>query len=154
MKRRRENTESFKDRQRKGLQRSRNLKRRATKPEKVLMEHLEKFDIWYKFQGYFHDGVVLYIPDFYISTAFGKVVIEIDGANHANQREYDERRTRWLKKNRVREVIRFNNEHVLADPYGVIRDILKFKPRKISQVSAERFQQRKNAVDENGHYIL
>jgi very-short-patch-repair endonuclease len=58
-----------------------------------------------------------YIADFVWHE--GKLVVEIDGGQHAEaQRSYDERRTAWLKSQGYR-VIRFWNNEVLKAPRSV-----------------------------------
>ena len=50
------------------------------------------------------------------------LVIEVDGGQHAEQKEYDAERTRWLETQGFR-VIRFWNNEVLAEMDAVIRRI-------------------------------
>ena len=51
-----------------------------------------------------------------------KLIIELDGEQHAAQQAYDDRRTRWLESQGFR-VIRFWNDDVLYDPEVVVEAI-------------------------------
>lgn len=62
-----------------------------------------------------------YIVDFYCAEA--KLVIEVDGGQHAEQVEYDERRTGFLSSRGLR-VLRFWNHDVLTSLDGVCLTIL------------------------------
>ena len=61
-----------------------------------------------------------YIVDFYCAELM--VAIEIDGDTHADQEQYDKRRTETLNKYGV-EVIRFTNAEVLNNLEGVYQDL-------------------------------
>ena len=54
----------------------------------------------------------------------GKVIIEVDGGQHASQTNQDEKRTRWFESQGYR-VIRFWNNEVLSNFEGVLEVILK-----------------------------
>ena len=62
-----------------------------------------------------------YIVDFYCVTK--KMIVEIDGGQHTEQKEYDQERTRYLKKQGCR-VIRFWNTDVLKNIEGVLESIV------------------------------
>lgn len=111
-----------------GLTRSRGLKRAATKPEKVMIEALEAGQYWYKFQSYFYQDKVLFIPDFRLATAKKKLILEIDGASHRSREEYDRRRTAWLESNRNCIVVRVTNEQVMDDAQSVLRILDQYEP--------------------------
>jgi len=51
-----------------------------------------------------------------------KLIIELDGGQHAQQRDYDDRRTQWLESQGFR-VIRFWNDDVLNDTEAVVEAI-------------------------------
>ena len=51
-----------------------------------------------------------------------RLIIEVDGGQHAAQTDYDEERTRWLKVQGYR-VLRFWNNEVLADTEAVAQAI-------------------------------
>lgn len=61
-----------------------------------------------------------YITDF--CSIQGKLIIELDGSQHAEQRAYDEERTIYLQSLGY-SVIRFWNNRVMNDMEGVIIDI-------------------------------
>ncbi|MBV8972210.1 MAG: DUF559 domain-containing protein [Sphingomonadaceae bacterium] len=62
-----------------------------------------------------------YIVDFYCSAA--GLVVELDGAGHAQRAEYDARRTEWLQQHGL-SVLRFANAEVLDRPQEVYRRIM------------------------------
>jgi very-short-patch-repair endonuclease len=62
-----------------------------------------------------------YFADFVCEA--GRLIVELDGAAHEGQEDYDERRTRALELFGY-VVLRFPNERVLADPGAIIDDIL------------------------------
>ena len=61
-----------------------------------------------------------YIIDFVSYEA--KLIIELDGGQHAAQQAYDDRRTRWLESQGFR-VMRFWNDDVLVDTEVVVEAI-------------------------------
>ncbi len=63
-----------------------------------------------------------YIVDFV--TFERKVIIELDGEQHAEQQAYDERRSRWLESEGFR-VIRFWNGEVLNEFEAVVDRIVQ-----------------------------
>jgi len=63
-----------------------------------------------------------YVVDFFCPVA--KLVIEVDGGQHAEQQDYDDQRTRWLEERGYR-VVRFWNNDVLANTEGVLAEILR-----------------------------
>ncbi|HMS00468.1 MAG TPA: endonuclease domain-containing protein [Anaerolineales bacterium] len=63
-----------------------------------------------------------YIPDFVCIEK--KLVIELDGSQHLEQKEYDEERTKYLKVEGYR-VIRFWNNDVMKNLQGVILSIMQ-----------------------------
>jgi very-short-patch-repair endonuclease len=64
----------------------------------------------------------LYIVDFVFYEA--KLIIELDGGQHASQQESDAERTRWLESCGFR-VVRFWNNDVLTNIEGVMQEIEK-----------------------------
>src|SRR3990167_1934800 len=119
---------NFKENQRKGFKYSRQLIRRVTKHEQILKDELDKQDIYYKFQAYFHDHEKLYIPDFRLATRSHKLIIEVDGESHKRQEEYDQKRTIWLYQDRNCTVLRFTNEQIENNIDSVIKKILNLNP--------------------------
>lgn len=63
-----------------------------------------------------------YITDFCAPRR--KLIIELDGSQHLEQAEYDERRTQYLNALGYK-VIRFWNSEVMKDINGVIRAIMQ-----------------------------
>ena len=53
-----------------------------------------------------------------------KVIIELDGGQHAAQRRYDDARDGWLTNEGYR-ILRFWNNEVLENPDGVLQTILQ-----------------------------
>ena len=66
-----------------------------------------------------------YVVDFVCYEA--KLIVELDGGQHANQQEADEERTRWLASRGFR-VVRFWNNDVLTNIAGVMQEIEKKLP--------------------------
>ncbi|MFM2409404.1 MAG: hypothetical protein RL481_232 [Pseudomonadota bacterium] len=62
-----------------------------------------------------------YVADFVCPNA--KLIVEVDGSQHADQAAYDERRTRFFESQGYR-VIRFWNNDVLARTEDVLKAIL------------------------------
>ncbi len=61
-----------------------------------------------------------YIVDFYAPQL--KLVVEVDGDTHDEQKEYDARRTDYLKRKGY-DVLRFTNEEIHQDLEGVLEII-------------------------------
>jgi very-short-patch-repair endonuclease len=61
-----------------------------------------------------------FIVDFFCHAQ--RLVVEVDGDIHDEQREYDEARTQWLSQRGYR-VLRFGNDKVLRDIDRVLRQI-------------------------------
>jgi adenine-specific DNA-methyltransferase len=66
-----------------------------------------------------------YIVDFY--AARKKLIIELDGSQHLEQKEYDERRTEFLRS-RGSKVIRFWNHDVSNNMDAVLQVIWEALP--------------------------
>ena len=74
-----------------------------------------------------------YFADFVCEA--GKLIVELDGAAHEGQEDYDERRTQTLELFGY-VVLRFPNERVLADPGAVIDDILAvLRPERMNPLT-------------------
>lgn len=106
------------------------LKDRATPAEQVLCHALTDQHYWFRFQSCFYSPDTLFIPDFRLALHHQKLIIELDGAYHENQRAYDEQRTRWLQKNRNCIVIRFTNDEVIYELPKVMMTIAAFNPKQ------------------------
>ena len=63
-----------------------------------------------------------YVVDFICYEA--KLIVELDGGHHSNQREADVRRTHWLES-RGFQVLRFWNNDVLTNVEGVMKELEK-----------------------------
>ena len=61
-----------------------------------------------------------YIVDFVCFSP--KLIVEVDGSQHAEQEQYDDRRDRWLR-NEGFIVLRFWNNQVLGDTEAVLGSI-------------------------------
>ena len=61
-----------------------------------------------------------YIVDFFCPTA--RLIVELDGGQHADQQTYDDRRTKWLQERGYR-VLRFWNNDVMGNTDGVLAEI-------------------------------
>jgi very-short-patch-repair endonuclease len=98
---------------------ARALRREPTDAERALWHHLRQRQLeGLKFRRQHPLG--RYILDFVCLEA--ALVIEIDGGQHADQRDRDRDRTAWLERRGYR-VLRFWNNEVLADPAGVLEVI-------------------------------
>jgi very-short-patch-repair endonuclease len=98
--------------------RARKLRQHATDAERKLWRSLRELDIPFKIRRQHPIGP--YIADFAIPAA--KLVIEIDGSQHADMADADAERTRALNAQGYR-VIRFWNNEVLGNLDGVLRTI-------------------------------
>ena len=100
---------------------ARRLRTSATSAEQRLWKELRKIPVY---GTHFRRQVPLgpYIAD--IACLWAKLVIEIDGSQHASEpvRSRDTERTRWLSAEGYR-VLRFWNSDVLRDPSGVLEQI-------------------------------
>jgi very-short-patch-repair endonuclease len=85
--------------------------------------------LWYYLRGQRFEGakfrrqVVMgdYIVDFVCEKA--RLIIEVDGGQHGDQREYDDARTAWLNA-RGYSLMRFWNNDVLGNVEGVLQALL------------------------------
>ncbi len=100
------------------VNRLRTLRRNATEAEKRLSRALKEAfpDLKWRFQA----PVGPYVADFLCFAL--KLVIEVDGGQHAEADDYDARRTRFLETEGYR-VQRFWNNDVLGNTAGVIESI-------------------------------
>ena len=96
------------------LMRQRQLRARATKPEKAIRAMLNSMGIKYQFQKCLIAGGVKYIIDFYLPKP-RKVCIEVDGASHytSMQKSKDESRDHYLVHRRGFRILRIPNELAL-----------------------------------------
>jgi len=94
------------------------LRENYTEAEKLLWEYLRSKKTGYRIRR--QHVIDNFITDFVCLSA--KVVIEIDGKIHLQQKEYDELRTNTLNEKGYK-VIRFTNEEVLSNPGYVVIQI-------------------------------
>jgi very-short-patch-repair endonuclease len=99
------------------------LRKRPTDSERLLWKHLRAKQIeGYKFRR--QEPMGRYIVDFACHEK--RIVVEVDGSQHAKDKERDGERDRWLKEQGY-NVLRFWNNEVLANiegVLGVIRNLL------------------------------
>ena len=100
--------------------RARRLRKDATDAERTLWKALRELNLPLRIRRQHPIGI--YIADFAIPAA--KLVIEIDGGQHADAVESDANRTSALKDRGYR-VIRFWNNEVLTNLDGVLTTILR-----------------------------
>ncbi len=109
----------------------RELRKNQTEAEKVLWTHLRNRNFCeHKFLRQHPIWVanefgrnLYYIPDFYCHGA--KLVIEADGPIHLLKKDYDKNRDEVLGLLGL-NVIRFENEQILADLNSVLTEIKKY----------------------------
>ena len=93
------------------LARAKELRQQMTPAEKRLWEQLrtnQEAGLHFRRQH----PIAGFIVDFYCGAA--KLVVEVDGAIHNEQREYDAERDQVLAAHGLR-VLRFSNDEVIAD---------------------------------------
>ena len=102
-------------------QKARNLRNAGTDAERRLWQHLRlkqlggcKFRRQVPIAGYIVDFVCLEM----------KLIVELDGGQHAGRMAYDARRTRVLETEGYR-VMRYWNDDALVQTTGVLEDILR-----------------------------
>ncbi|HSG34298.1 MAG TPA: DUF559 domain-containing protein [Sphingomonadaceae bacterium] len=117
---------SYRDAPSGAVGRARRLRRDATDAERLLWRQLRECLPGAKFRR--QSPVGPYFADF---LSFGhKLIVEIDGGQHAELAVADERRTRYLEGQGYR-VLRFWNNEVLSNCEGVLQTIA-------SQIGPER----------------
>jgi very-short-patch-repair endonuclease len=101
--------------------RAQKLRAKPTDAERVSWVRLRRRQVLgYKFRR--QQPLGPYIVDFVCLEK--RLVVEVDGSQHQEQRTYDEARTRWLESQGYR-VLRFWNNEVLAETDKVIELIAK-----------------------------
>jgi very-short-patch-repair endonuclease len=100
--------------------RARELRKELTPAEKKLWQYLRTDQLEGAHFRKQH-AVDTYIVDFFCAKS--KLVIEIDGDSHAEQREYDAARTQWLTEQHNYRVLRFTNREVLTNIEAVVEAI-------------------------------
>ncbi len=104
---------------------SRDLRKNQTMAEIVFWEKVkDKKFLGYKFLRQhplfyeYYDKKKFFIADFYCRDL--KLVVEIDGGIHEQQKDYDRIRSEILEIQKEYKVIRFQNEEVINDPEKVL----------------------------------
>jgi very-short-patch-repair endonuclease len=106
---------------RRGIKQARTLRSSSTDAEALLWAQLRGRRLsGFKFRRQF--PISAYIADFVCVES--KLIIEVDGSQHADHVEYDAHRTEILAKNGFR-VVRFWNNEVLFQMSGVLLEILR-----------------------------
>ena len=97
------------------------LRHEMTDAERVLWREVRA----HRFAGFKfkrQEPLGLYVVDFVCYEA--RLIVELDGGQHANQQEADAERTRWLESRGFR-VVRFWNNDVLTNIAGLMQEIEK-----------------------------
>lgn len=94
------------------------LRKNQTPQEDILWSKLKLSQLGFKFRRQHSIGG--YVVDFYCSEK--KLVIEIDGAQHADNKEYDNKRTEYLNALDIK-VLRFWNTEISGNIDIVINKI-------------------------------
>ena len=94
------------------------LRRESTDAERVLWSRLRSAQLGHKFRR--QQEIAGYVVDFVCVER--KVIVEVDGGQHADQAAYDARRTEVLERLGFR-VIRFWNNEVLGRTDDVLNSI-------------------------------
>ena len=102
----------------KEVERARDLRRNSTDVEKLLWQRLRNAQLGAKFRR--QEPILGFTVDFVSHDH--RLVIELDGGQHATQVQYDERRTRMLEQAGFR-VLRFWNTDVNDNLNGVLETI-------------------------------
>jgi very-short-patch-repair endonuclease len=101
------------------LSKAKQLRKNQTDAEKVLWKKLRNRQIYgYKFRRQVPIGS--YIVDFMCVSI--KLIIELDGGQHAEQQDYDRKRTAYLEAKEF-QVVRFWNNDVLTNIDGVLESL-------------------------------
>ncbi|MBI2231706.1 MAG: endonuclease domain-containing protein [Deltaproteobacteria bacterium] len=107
--------------------RARALRKNSTEVDRLLWRHLRMWQLdGYKFRR--QQPIGNYIVDFVCLEK--RLIIELDGGQHAEQSHYDSERDAWLRDQRF-TVLRFWNNDVLINVEGVaarIFETLKSSP--------------------------
>ena len=100
---------------------ARNLRKNQTEAETRLWHYLRRKQLGgYRFRRQAPIGP--YVADFFCPSA--KLIIELDGGQHAERQAEDARRTAWLSERGYR-VVRFWNNDVFENIEGVMGEIAK-----------------------------
>ncbi len=101
------------------LSKAKQLRKNQTDAEKVLWQQLRNRRLnGYKFKR--QVPINYFIVDFLCPSE--KLIIELDGGQHAEQVEYDQKRTAYLQR-KIFIVVRFWNNDVLTNIDGVLESL-------------------------------
>jgi len=99
--------------------RARQLRRNPTEVERLLRQRLRFWQVGgFKFRR--QQPLGNYIADFVCLE--GRLIVEIDGGQHADQKDYDKKRDAWLRDQDF-IVLRFWNCDILENMDGVLHPI-------------------------------
>ena len=103
------------------IERARNLRNNMTSPEVLLWHYLRRNQLsGHRFRRQHPIG--RYIADF--ACIEQRLIIELDGGQHTEQREYDRQRDAYISSRGYR-ILRFWNDDVLKDMDAVLEEILR-----------------------------
>ena len=103
-------------------QNARNLRKKSTDAERILWSRLKAKQLnGYKFRRQHPIGN--YIVDFVCLSE--KLIVELDGGQHAIQKEKDAKRDSWLR-NEGYKILRFWNNDVFENINGVLAVISRY----------------------------
>jgi very-short-patch-repair endonuclease len=109
---------------------ARTLRTNATESEQKLWSKLRKGQL-YRFQFRRQYSIGPFFVDFICLEA--NLIIELDGAQHADQKEQDQTRSDFLRTNGY-QMLRFWNSQVLADVDSVVERIAEFlRPKQTNR---------------------
>lgn len=97
---------------------AKDLRRNMTMSELLIWEKLKKNSLGYRFKP--QHPIERFIADFYCHQL--KLVIEIDGKIHDQQKEYDLERDKTMNKLGIK-TIRFTNEEIKSSLANVLEEI-------------------------------
>ncbi len=98
--------------------RRKNLRQNSTPQEVILWSKLRGSGLGFKFRR--QHSIGSFIVDFYCSEK--KLIIEIDGSQHVDNKRYDEERSKYLEGMGYK-VVRFWNNEINTNIEGVIMKI-------------------------------
>jgi very-short-patch-repair endonuclease len=98
---------------------ARRFRKEQTEAERVLWQKLRNRELGgYKFRRQVPIGP--YVVDFFCKSA--RLVIEVDGGQHAEREAFDKQRDQYLRENSY-EVVRFWNNEILGNLEGVLESL-------------------------------
>jgi len=98
---------------------AKNLRKKSTDAERLLWRHLRAKQLeGFKFRR--QQPIGNYVVDFVCFE--NRIVIEVDGGQHAIEKEKDSERTKWLESQGFK-ILRFWNNEVLMNIEGVLEVI-------------------------------